>query len=99
MREGRFGWTALTGNARVVFHYITVGHSRDVITNCAMQALLFDSSHRAFTQSIGIGKIPFENAPQHLASALVHFRDARMVIDILVQKFPERAVRLSQFIA
>ncbi len=64
-----------------------------------MQPLLLDSSHRAFAQSIGIGKVCFKNAPQHLASALVHFRDARMVIDILILKFPERAVRLGQFIA
>ena len=50
-------------------------------------------------ESIGIGKVRLENAPQHLASALVHFRHARMIIDILIQKFPERAVRFGQFIA
>ena len=90
---------SISADPRVFFHYITVGHSRDVITNCAMQSLLLDSSHRAFAQSIGIGKVRFKNTPQHLASALVHFRDTRMVIDILIQKFPERAVRLGQFIA
>ncbi len=85
--------TATAGNARVFFHYITIGHSRDVIANCAMQPLLLDSSHRAFAQPIGIGKVRFKNAPQHLASALVHLRDARMIINILIQKFPQRSIR------
>ena len=64
-----------------------------------MQSLLFDSSRRALAQSVGIGKVRFKDAPQRLASAAVHFRDPRMIIDIFIQKFPERPIRLSQFIA
>ena len=44
-----------------------------------MQSLLFDSSHRPLAQPVGIGKIRFKNAPQHLACAPIHFRNARMV--------------------
>jgi hypothetical protein len=64
-----------------------------------MQSLLFDSSHRALAQPVGIGKIRFKNAPQHLARAPIDFRNARMVIDILIQKFPKRRIRCGQFIA
>jgi hypothetical protein len=49
-----------------------------------MQALLLNSSHCALSESVGIAEVRFENAPQHLASALVHFRHPPMVINILI---------------
>ena len=90
---------SISADPRIFFHYITVGHSRDVIANCAMQSLLFDSSYCASPSLSGSARLSFKNAPQHLASAPVHFRDARMVVDILIQKFPERPIRFGQFIA
>ena len=63
-----------------------------------MQSLFLDTSHRAFAQLVGIGKVRYKNASQHLASALIHFRDARMVINILIQEFSERTIRRRQFV-
>ena len=64
-----------------------------------MQSLRFHSLRGRLAQPAWIDNVTFENLSQHLARALVHFRHARMIINILIQKFPQRAVRFEQFVA
>ena len=84
---------------RVFFHQIPVRHSRDVIAHGAMQSLGRNSLRRRLAQHGRIRQVRLENLPQHFAGAPIHFGDARIVINVLVQEFSQIAIRLEQIIA
>ena len=78
---------------------IAIGHAGDIIADCPMQSLRLHSLRGRLAKLAWIDNVAFENLSQHLARAPVHFRDARVIINILIQKFPERPVRFEQFVA
>src|SRR6266567_7232523 len=95
--QGRRGM--LPCNPLVLFHQISIRHSSDVIAYRAMQSLPFNASRRAIAEPVQIEDVRFENAPQHFASTPVHLRHTWVIIDILIQEFPEGTIRFGQFIA
>ena len=64
-----------------------------------MQSLPFNASRRAVAEPVGIEKVCFENASQHFACTPVHLGHTWVIINILIQEFPEGAIRFDQFIA
>ena len=64
-----------------------------------MQSLGLNSFRRRLTQFVRIGQIHLENLAKHFACTSIHFRDARIIINVLVQKFSQIAIRLEQIIA
>ena len=63
-----------------------------------MQPFALDPSGCRIPEPARIEEVTFENFSQHLTGALVYLRHPGMVIDILIQKFPERAIGLCQFV-
>src|SRR5437762_280863 len=84
----------LTRNSRVFLHQVTVGHSRHVIANRAMQTFLIDPLGCDFAELARIGQVALKNFSQHLTRALVQSCHSRMVINVGVEKFSKRGVRL-----
>ena len=58
-----------------------------------MQSLVLNSPRGSIAEPLRIDKIRFKNASQHFAGAPVHFGYAGMIINVLIQKFPQRAIR------
>src|SRR5206468_6372202 len=94
--QGRCGM--LPGNPLVFFHQISIRHSGDVIAYRAMQSLPFNESRRAVAEPVGIEKVYFENASQHFSRTSLQVGHTRVIINILIQEFPEGAIRFGQFI-
>src|SRR5260370_18539935 len=63
-----------------------------------MQPFALDAPSCRIPEPARIEKVTFENSSQHLTGALVYLRHPGMVIDVLIQKFPERAIGLCQFV-
>jgi len=63
-----------------------------------MQPFALDPSSCRIPEPARIEKVIFENFSQHFTGALVYLRYPGMVVDILIQKFPERAIGLCQFV-
>ena len=63
-----------------------------------MQPLALDPSSCRIPEPARIEKVTFENFSQHLTGALVYLRHPGMVVDILIQKFPELTIGLCQFV-
>src|SRR5436305_14606410 len=78
----------------VFLHQISIGHAGDVIAHRAMQPFALDPPSRRISKPVWIEQVTFENFSQHLARAFVYLRHPRVVINILIQKFPERAIGL-----
>jgi hypothetical protein len=78
-------------------HQIPVGHARDVIAHCPVQAFALDPPRRAFAQQFRRADVGLENRAQHLAGLLVHLCHPRMIIDVLIEKAPQFPVRLTPF--
>ena len=62
-----------------------------------MQPFALDPARSRISKPTRIEKITFEDFSQHLARAFVYLRHPRVVVNILIQKFPERAIGLRQF--
>ena len=86
-------------NALIFFHQISICHSSNVIAYRAMQSFPFDAFRRAFAEAVGINKVRFENASQHSARTPVHLGHRRVIINMLIQEFPEGAIRFDQSVA
>src|SRR6476659_807222 len=82
----------------IFLHQIPVGHAGDVIAHRSMQPFALDPSSCRIPEPARIEKVIFENFSQHFTGALVYLRYPGMVVDILIQKFPERAIGLCQFV-
>ena len=89
----------LHGYPCVFLYQISIRHSSDVIAYRAMQSFPFNASQRPFAEPVGINKVRFENASQHFARTPVHLGHTRVIINILIQEFPEGAIRFGEFIA
>src|SRR5439155_1718424 len=76
----------------------SIGHAGDVIAHRAMQPFALDPPSRRISKPVWIEQVTFENFSQHLARAFVYLRHPRVVINILIQKFPERAIGLCQIV-
>src|SRR3981081_1366119 len=61
-----------------------------------MQTFAFNPSRRSLAQPGRIENICLKNFSQHLACALVHLRDAWMIVNIFIQEFSQSAVRFQQ---
>src|SRR5205823_3799068 len=82
----------------IFLHQISIGHAGDVIAYRSMQPFALDPPRRRIPKSARIEKVTFENLPQHLTRALVYLRHSRVVVNILIQKLPERAIGLRQIV-
>ena len=64
-----------------------------------MQPICLDPAGRCSAEPFGIAHKRSEHFAQHLARALIHLRDARMIIDIRIKKFSQLLVRCPELIA
>src|SRR5438067_13924427 len=79
-------------------HQISIGHAGDVIAHRSMQPFALDPPSRRIPKPARIKKVTFEDPSQHLTRSLVYLRHPRVVINILIQKFPERSIGLCQIV-
>src|SRR5207253_656967 len=82
----------------IFLHQISIGHAGDVIAHRAMQPFALDATRRRVPKPTRIEKVTFENFSQHLARPFVYLRHPRMVIDVLIQKFPQLSIGLRQIV-
>ena len=59
-----------------------------------MQSLGLNPFRRRLTQFIRIRQVRLEYLPKHFACAPIHFRNTRIVINVLIQEFSQIAIRL-----
>src|SRR6266581_9030940 len=88
----------LIPDSGILLYQISIGHAGDVIAHRSMQPFALDPPSRRISKPAWIEQVTFENFSQHLTRAFVYLRHPRMVVDILIQKLPERAIGLCQIV-
>ena len=78
------------------FEQVAVGHAGQVVADGAVQAVGGDAFRGGVAEQFWPREVGLENIAQQRTGALVRTRHARMVVEVRVEKFPQRAVRLEQ---
>src|SRR5438045_9093124 len=63
-----------------------------------MQSFAFNPPRCGISEAARIQQITLEDSSQHFARALVHLRHPWMIVDVLIQKFPQRTIGACQFV-
>ena len=78
---------------------VAVRHTGEVVAHRPLQPIRADALRGGRAEQLRLPQVGGENVAQMLAGALVRTIDGRVIVEVLVEEFTQRAVRAQQRLA
>jgi len=83
--------------AGMLIEEVSICHAGEVVADGTLEAVAPAAAGGGFAEEAGVGDIMLENVPEHATGATIDGGNARVVVEIGVEKLPEGSVCGAKF--